>query len=471
MLTSNGGMLEAGGKRALGSSWLSVSHGIAGDTSNLVSGFATVGDGLSEFIDYPNEYWDSDEYDDDEDVGYIRKPIEDEAWFLAHEIAYPNDNEKRTGHVSVPDQKERGPTKNEDDVQLFEKESYFFGEQYIQSTNIEHVAPPDDPIGLSMSARCVRLDKNDLTTRYDGQLMGEELNLMTSEPVWHGFVTQTNDLNMLGNGRVLNECERLGPNYPCIDKNRRGSVRSIGVGISSDVADNGSLVEGSSEGDMDLFLHNDVSISGSKHSQQVPNECYDKRLNCGKTRTVIPETNKYIITEKGTMETSYCDGGLSFPPLLRSRNGVKANSGKAIPSSKGNVVFHHETDACGNGLMGNDDVPSTWRRKSNDSSPVKSSQDENVADMVRSMNSTSSTPSNYGYAEREYVKKGHYDKASDAQEENPGTLLEDEEAAMVQDQVRQIRAQEEEFETFNLRIVHRKNRQALFSVLILWNFG
>jgi hypothetical protein len=35
---------------------------------------------------------------------------------------------------------------------------------------------------------------------------------------------------------------------------------------------------------------------------------------------------------------------------------------------------------------------------------------------------------------------------------------EDEEAAAVQEQIRRIQAEEDEFETFNLKIIHRKNR-------------
>jgi len=46
---------SSGGKRTMGSSRLSVSQGIAEDASELVSGQATVGDGLSESVDYPNE--------------------------------------------------------------------------------------------------------------------------------------------------------------------------------------------------------------------------------------------------------------------------------------------------------------------------------------------------------------------------------------------------------------------------------
>ncbi|KAH9323021.1 hypothetical protein KI387_017660, partial [Taxus chinensis] len=71
--------VPVGGKHMMGSIRLSVSQGIAEDASELIPGHATIGDGLSESVDYPNEYWDSDEYEDDEDLGYIRQPIEDEA--------------------------------------------------------------------------------------------------------------------------------------------------------------------------------------------------------------------------------------------------------------------------------------------------------------------------------------------------------------------------------------------------------
>ena len=46
--------------------------------------------------------------------------------------------------------------------------------------------------------------------QYDGQLMDEEeLNFLCSKPVWQGFVTQTDDLIMLGDGKVLNDNGRL----------------------------------------------------------------------------------------------------------------------------------------------------------------------------------------------------------------------------------------------------------------------
>ncbi|KAF8389653.1 hypothetical protein HHK36_024172 [Tetracentron sinense] len=461
-----------GGKRTAGSSWLSVSQGIAEDTSDLVSGFATVGDGLSELIDYPNEYWDSDEYDDDDDVGYMRQPIEDETWFLAHEIDYPSDNEKGKGQGSVPDLQERVPRKDEDDDQSFaEEDSYFSGEKYFQAKDIERVAASDDPIGLSMAEMYGRDDENDLIAQYDGQLMDEEeLNLMRAEPVWQGFVTQTNELIILGNDRVLNECERSRLDDLCMDDDQHGSVRSIGVGINSDAADIGSevresLVGGSSEGDLEYFHDHDVG-SGSRHSQRDTDKRYLDRLNRDKKRMTKEDSDKHIMgNEKGVCKpgTYGTDGGFSFPPPLRVGKSMQTDCGEQLLSN--NAVINDEGDDCANDLVGTDDMLATWRRKSSDSSPVKSSRDDNNANAIRSANSTASTLSNYGSAEREHIKKGEDDKASEGREDDPGTTLEDEEAAAVQEQVRQIKAQEEEFETFNLKIVHRKNRHVFASII------
>ncbi|MCL7024596.1 hypothetical protein MKW94_026727 [Papaver nudicaule] len=407
---------SSGGKRTVGSSWLSVSQGIAEDTSDLVSGFATVGDGLSDMIDYPNEYWDSDEYDDDEDVGYMRQPIEDETWFLAHEIDYPSDNEKGVGHGSIPDPQENRPSKEEDDDQSFaEEDSYFSGEQYFQAKNIEQVVAPNDPMGNSMPKTYRRNNEHDLIAHYDGQLMDEEeLNLMRAEPVWQGFVTQTNELVILGNGRGRDECERPGPDDLCIEEDQHGSVRSIGVGISSDVADIGSevresLVGESSEGDLEYFHEHDIGIRGTRQYQPDTDKKYLDRSTRDKGRTVKENSYKYI--------TGHEKGSHTFGT--------------------------NHTEAT-------DDVLPTWRRKSTNSSPAKSLGDDN--NDVRSRNSTESTVSND--VEREHMIKGE----DEAREEDPGTALEDEEAAAVQEQVRQIKAQEEEFETFNLKVVHRKNR-------------
>ncbi|KAK1404530.1 putative serine/threonine-protein kinase dyrk2 [Heracleum sosnowskyi] len=454
---------SAGGKRPGGRNWLSGSQDIAEDTSDLISGFATIGDGLSESIDYPNEYWDSDEYDDDDDVGYMRQPIEDETWFLAHEIDYPSDNEKGTGHGSVPDPQETVPNKDEDDDQSFaEEDSYLSGEHYFQAKNINAVASSDDPIGLSATEMYERNDENNLIAQYDGQLMDEEeLNLMSAEPVWQGFVTQSNDLIILGEGKVLEECGRPRIHGICMDDDKHGSVRSIGVGINSDAADfgsevRGSLVGGSSEEDVKYLKDQDGGVHGSRISQHDLDKTYHGKSK-DKNGVTKHDLDKSVIGNSkgaGSQEKDPIEGGFSFP----STDGqtVHAVCSKSLWSNKENNIARETEDDLSTST-GDDNLLASWRRKSSDSLPLRSSKDEDDANVVESVNSSPSSLSNYGYADRNLFKKAEDEKLVGSRED-PGVSLEDEEAAAVQEQVKQIKAQEEEFETFNLKIVHRKNR-------------
>jgi hypothetical protein len=393
----------------------------------------------------------------------MRQPIEDEAWFLAHEIDYPSDNEKGAGHGSVPDPQDRVPTKDEDDDQSFaEEDSYFSGEQIFQAKTVEPVTASDDPIGLSVTEMYGTNNGSDLISQYDGQLMDEEeLSLMRAEPVWQGFVTQTNELIMIGDGKVLNECGRPQLDDICMDDDQRGSVRSIGVGINSDAADIGSeiresLVVGSSEGDVEYFRDHDTGVGGSRSSHHVSDKKYVDKQNRDKKKL-----NKYVVGSDQDMHAqgrSHADGGFSFPPPLRNEQLLQAGSSKSLWSDNCNAVVSEETNDHLNALTGPDD---TWQRKSCDSSTVKSSRDENNTNAVRSANSSPSSLSNYGYTEPEHAIKERDEKIGGVREEDPVASLEDEEAAAVQEQVRQIKVQEEEFETFNLKIVHRKNRYVL----------
>ncbi|OAY63400.1 putative serine/threonine-protein kinase dyrk2 [Ananas comosus] len=412
--------LIAGGKRTIGNSWLSVSQGIAEDSSDLVSGFATVGD---ESLDYPNDYWDSDEYDDDDDVGYTRQPIEDEAWFLAHEIDYPSDNEKGNGGPgpgSALDQPDRPPMKDDDDdddddddhsfaeEEEEEEDSCLSGEQYFQAKNIDRVASSKGLMGL-------RTSENDLIAQYDGELMdAEELKLMRGEPVWRGFVTQNNELVMLGNGKAR-------PDETFVEDDHHGSVRSIGVGISSDAADIGSevresLVGGSSEGDLEYFHDHDVGIIAKRNSSD-------------NMKGIKPDhRNNTMAFEKAVF---------SFPSPISTEDVMEASSGRPIRSNRGSTVIDDDSIEYDNGLK---------------------IGDEKSSDIIRSRDSTASSASNYSYALTGDINKLNDHEVNNQQEEDPASTLEDEELAALQEQVRQIQAQEEEFETFELKIVHRKNR-------------
>ncbi|CAI9766503.1 unnamed protein product [Fraxinus pennsylvanica] len=458
-------VIPSGGRRPGGGSWLSVSQGIVEDTSDLVSGFATIGDGLSETVDYPDEYWDSDEYEDDDDVGYMRQPIEDEAWFLAHEIDYPSDNEKDTGHGSVPDPIERNQNKdNEDDRSFAEEDSYLSEERDLQSKNVDPVVPPDNLIGFPVIEKYLRNDENDLIGKHIGQLMDEELSLMSTEPVWQGFVSQTNELIVLGDGKFLNEYGRPHLHDNCMDDGQHGSVRSIGVGINSDAADIGSevresLVGGSTEGDIEYLHDHDVGIGigigGLRYSQHNLDKNYGEQSKKDKKRTSTNDSDKCDSdTSAHTQAKNHLNRGFSFPPPGDVQL-VQTTSGKSLWSNRGHAAV---SDQAADSTMANNDVLATWRNKSIDSSPTKCSRDENIDNTGGSLNSSPSSLLNYGYIERELEKKEGDVKITSIREEDPGLLLEEEEAAAMQEQVNQIKAQEEEFETFTLKIIHRKNR-------------
>ncbi|KAM3374512.1 hypothetical protein P3S68_013226 [Capsicum galapagoense] len=450
-------LTNSGGKRIGGGSWLSVSQGIAEDTSELVSGFATISDGLNEYVDFPNEYWDSDEYDDDDDAGYTRQPIEDESWFLAHEIDYPSDNEKGTGHGSVPDP-QREENKEDDEQSFAEEDSYLSGERYFLSKNVDPVGPSDDPVVLCETEMYRRTNT---IAQYDRQLMDkEELNLMCEEPVWQGFVTQTSEFAMLGDDRALNERERSRLDDIYVDGDQHGSVRSIGVGINSDTADvssevRGSFVGRSCQGEIGYFHDHDSSIGGARHIPPDSDKPYSEIRNRYE-KTVELRSDKCVSgTDKGgSVPTNHLPGDFSFA-LPRDGQLIHTSSSKSLWSSKGNAIITDEAHAS---QIANDDMLGSLSCKSNESSPIKSSRDESNKIAVGSVSSSPSSFSNYGYVEREHVKKHEGTEVASARVEDLGESLEDEEAVAVQEQVKQIMAQEEEFETFELKIVHRKNR-------------
>ncbi|KAL9684437.1 hypothetical protein QQ045_021875 [Rhodiola kirilowii] len=451
----------SGAKETIGGSWLSISQGIAEDNSDLVSGFATVGDGQSESIDYPNEYWDSDEYDDDDDVGYIRQPIEDEAWFLAHEIDYPSDNEKGTGRGSVPDLQERIPDREEDARSFAEDDSYLSGEHYVEGRNLNCDVVVDNMKGLSLNEVYGQPDDNNLIVQYDGQLViNDDLNLMRSEPVWQGFVTQSNEMIVLRDPDTESDYGRSSLNQKrTVDQH--ASVRSIGVGINSDAVDfdygrQNDLVACRSEPELEYFHDHDVQVSRSKHSQQDSSKkpCDNFSRNSQRSKGL----NKYsIVNDKGVPAVikHQTDAGFLFSPSTEDDQLDQSTSGSQSWTNNYKTAISYEKDIHLNDFKGNFDIHGPGRQKSNDSSPTHFSKAENNAVVVKSENSSPSTI--YGYTEIDPLNQ-EGDRIDNVREEDHVALMDDEEVAAVQEQVRQIQAQEDEFETFNLKIVHRKNR-------------
>ncbi|CAN1265732.1 hypothetical protein LINPERPRIM_LOCUS12324 [Linum perenne] len=259
-----------------------------------------------------------------------------------------------------------------------------------------------------------------------------------------------------------------------MDDDQHDSVRSIGVGINSDAADFGSevresLIGGSSEGDLEYFRDNDVGAY--RTSDQDSYKKYVDKHNKDKNRARKQDLANFGIDKvTSTQHKTQTEGGFSFPPPLRDDQAVQATSRKPLWSNKSDAVMADETGNHLDALTMPDDVLAGWRQKSIGSSSGQSSREGNNAHASVSGDSTPSTLSHYRYAEQERAKKEDA-KVNGARQEEPGVSLEDEEALAVQEQIRQIKAQEEEFETFNLKIVHRKNRYVyyqLFEKLIIF---
>ncbi|KAF8111329.1 hypothetical protein N665_0076s0306 [Sinapis alba] len=437
---------SSGGKKSAGGNWLSVSQGIAEDVdaSDLVSGFATIGDGLSESVDYRNEYWDSDEYEDDDDIGYVRQPIEDETWFLAHEIDYPSDHEKGTTRGS-PDQHGRDATKDEDEQSYAEEASYISGEQYPLAKVVEPISSENDR-RLTVSEIYPASKKDDLISQYIGELVDEEVL---------DSMLQTNELLMLGGKKGLNVVHRKSHlDDVGLEDDQHDSVRSIGVGINSDAADFGSevresLAGGSSEGDFEYPRDHDAVASRFKQLYSESDKNHIGVPNKNKEKASNKDGSDYIVDK---------DSGESFHvKIQKDEKLMHAGSSKSLWSGNQSAVIRDKNSERRSASTATDDMVATWRRKSSDtSSSSRSSVKEDNATSLKSRNSSPSSLSNYACEERKHADKEE-DDGSESEDDN-ATALDDEEAVAVQEQVRQIKAQEEEFETFNLKIVHRKNR-------------
>ncbi|KAF3585172.1 hypothetical protein F2Q69_00031312 [Brassica cretica] len=357
-----------GGRIAGGGNWLSVSQGLAEDASDLIFGF---GNGLGDLAEHSNEYWDSDEYDDDDDVGYIRQPIEDEAWFLGHEVDYPTEQEKDTEHTQ-----DKSQTKNEDDHSFAEEDSYFSGEQYVLAKGVEPVTTKEP----------------DLVARYDGELMdATELSLMRAEPVWQGLVTHENDLVLSNKGRGDDNGGRFCSKDIRAEDDRNAAVRSIGVGISDDVDDNGCIApdyfpgEGS-EWDLELLPHRQVGAASVK---PPPGKGANMQLK------------------------SFTNGGFSFPS----------------PVPDGHISHDDSTNPVwSNPAVRNESYGPKGLTESN------SMVGRNGEKVESSRSSSPSAVSHSSYTGREHCKEEDEEETSPAPEEDPGTSFEDEDAIVVQEQ-------------------------------------
>ncbi|CAA7051282.1 unnamed protein product [Microthlaspi erraticum] len=149
---------------------------------------------------------------------------------------------------------------------------------------------------------------------------------------------------------------------------------------------------------------------------------------------------------------SFANGGFSFPSPVPDGQISHEDSANHC-----NAAVRRESHGPKGLIESNSmDVSSTKRRS--DSFSEGMLRDRDGEKVASSRNSSPSVLSHSSYTGREHGKEEDEEETSHGPEEDLGTSFEDEDAIVVQEQVRQIKAQEQDFETFNLKIVHRKNR-------------
>jgi len=143
------------------------------------------------------------------------------------------------------------------------------------------------------------------------------------------------------------------------------------------------------------------------------------------------ESNKYVTgghKDAHSQINTHTEGNFSFPQSLKDRQMIQGGGSSKSPWLNNCNV--DETDDCMNAFEGSDELISSWRQKSSDSLPEKSSRDENNAHAVRTSNSSPTTVDNYGYADKEHVKLEKDDEEVDiTREDDLGVSQEDEDCA------------------------------------------
>lgn len=473
------------------------SQHIMQDTPELLSGFATLGDEPSDSgVGYLKDYWDSDTYEDDEDPGYHRQPIEDEAWFLAHEIDYPSDdNRARSNREKAVVNSIQGNERGGGFLHEEEEESYFSGEQFYNTGQSVGQALLGHDI-FSITSLFGQSSLNDGVTlnqignmSYDGQLMdAEELKLMGAEPVWKGFSSQVNE-HVLPGGEESSE--DMAKSH---EKHLRGRVRYIDMEDSrSEPNDNMAAVSGELERETsdEQRMQQGHRVFGltSAWDNNLHNPQNDAVLHCidctGKgdglrscsrsdlaSRSVQAISKSVFSASINKSDEHPClngfeqddkEGhgpglvGFSFlsPSSTCDMAVSKSDSGNSIWLTE-NILLSQDTDAYGVGITGPDDTLTSWKQESHESSPISPRNESylNAAPFVHSKVSAHFAVDHGSHEPRDEVTEvcSYNDDRIDVMGVDDGG------ASTVQEELQQTKAEEDDFEVFSLRIVHRKNR-------------
>lgn len=437
-----------GDKHENGIGHLSVCGNVMQNTPELLSGFATLSDEPTDHgVGYSKDYYGSDTYEDDEDPGYERQLIEDEDWFLAHEVNYPSDDEKAKLNIGkVADPNLSHSNKGGQSIQEKEDSCLFSGELFSNGSHVVSQAKPVPDI----SNITILLGKSNLNNEltlnqigkmsYDGHLIdAEELKMMRSEPVWQGLDSQIEEY-------VLQEIEERdcksqkvylkGP-LGCISAKPDRAAEGSNWGRASlheDGTQNYSV-----PGMMPSHNHQTMhSAEFINHGGGLPSYLTtDLLFGAAEEANLRSDCSHFIkdgdasprLTTLGAKDIKDHNPGPAGFSLSAPLSNHAFNPGNVIPAwTEGIAPLSQHSQDYGDGVLRSEAKLAVQKQEILEPSHITSSEtrDEGLTFC--------------------------YDNSVNE------LVVDDGEISAVQENLQLMKAEEDEFEIFSLRIIHRKNR-------------
>lgn len=425
--TSSSGMKISCGRQ-------SASRGMSEDLSDRLSGFATAADGdcFSEspidfpcpnWVDYPCQNWDSDTYEDDNDPGYHRQQIEDKAWFLAHEIDHPSGDEevKLENDYSL----DEDPGKLGGDIKSVTEEEPW--EPRLRNMLKERVQPNVDGV--------IVLHENNDVKVYEGDFV----DLLKMRNPWRcvNKDTQVNDSDKDGCGKVHNHCStEHGATFP-----EMASLDSILINNDLPVSGSECMAEENSGGDMEKSRKVESRVEESMHVSYWQSSSFQECL--------VPSRIDHLESDYAAMrplEDGYVEqyGFRAYYNESSRQNLDLQFPDKDLQEQCSTLVGLHSTDR------------KCLSDESSFSSSVKSKEILSLG-LYEHSDLSSQTTNDDLCMEAIGEGKEEHDICKERDCE-VSIAAEDEDMEAVQDQIQRIVSDEDEYEEFDLKIIHRKNR-------------
>ncbi|GLJ44721.1 hypothetical protein SUGI_0940390 [Cryptomeria japonica] len=406
----------------------STSPGISEDSSDRLSGFTTARDDdcLSESaIDYPRQHWDSDTYENDDDLGYHRQPIEDKAWFLTHEIHHPSDDEREKLQNCFSLDENLGNLDG-DIKSVVEEELCLPTEENLRKER----AQPDDMTILENNS--LQFHKREFTNP-------EAMEVLTmSDPLQH----LSKEKQVKFSDKVLVDCGK-GQYHRSIEHYGTffESARPESILISSDAVVSGNECIGPKIiGDMENPTRKELDMEESTHDLYFQRSSFKECLYASGIR--------HLVSENTTVRPS-ADGDTD-------QHGDHARHKK---SSKHILEMQPPRQDLHEPLV-ELDLSTTNQKFKGDESPCSSSASSKETlsmGLFEHSNLSSQSINHYLCMET----KGEDEMEEDLPKESAYeefVVDEEEEVETMQDQIQNTESEEEEYEEFDLTIIHRKNR-------------